>query len=357
MIQNNEFVVERPEDLGRLQPCRKVGLSITWRCSCRCTHCFYLRNPKFRTAEDATLKELEAQLNQAAEGGLNHCVLVGWGEPTLHPDLFELFQLCRERNFKMSIITNGTVSLNLYKSLYDLGLDHLHISSHGVGQTMTNIMGSSVVVSRQKALKEWMHEIGWKYRVNATMQKLNYQELPALAQQEIDYGVWHFCMLGVLGLYEWAEHARDIVVHPAELRPYIEKTAQILKESNAYFNIRYMPFCHLDSSLWKFVTNARWVVFDPYEWLYSLDARDKMKVWQLGVSLGNTVACHEPCNSCLARPHCGGYQAVLAGTLGGAGLKAIAEIPAEYKDVWDKPGGIFLMNPLNQTSGNLRNDI
>ena len=301
-----------------------------------------------------THDEILAKLDQALAGGLDHAVMVGYGEPTLSPILPQLLDDCHERGMATSIITNGSTGLGRFKGYFRQGLDHLHISSHGLDGTLDDIVGRRGVFRKQAELKEWLASEELPFRTNVTLQDWNYRELAELAEYEVEHHVFHFVVLGFLPHYHWDKHLREVAVHPAVLRPHIEYAARVLLESDVYFTIRYHPLCHLLKELWPFVVNARYVPFDPWEWNYELQVTDLDALWQSGVSMGDSVACRKPCDSCKARRHCGGWNKTYAEAFDGAGLVPITEVPDEFAGVWETDGGLHDLNPVNGLSGTIR---
>lgn len=337
-----------------MNPCKRVGLDITWRCNCSCRHCFYRRNSSLHRPQDVPLSEVITKVNQAITGGLDHAVMVGYGEPTLAITLPDILNYCHERNVATSIITNGATGLSRIQSLVRLGIDHLHISSHGLGDTADRITGQRGTFAKQSELKAWLASESIPFRTNVTIQRENYRELPDLADYEISCGVFHFVLLGFLPHYEWQNHTCEVAVSPAELRPYIEDAAERLLNSETLFTIRYHPLCHLSPKYWPYVVNARYVFFDPWEWNYSLQAHDREALWRDSMRLGESVANTRPCNECSAYRHCGGWNKTYADAFGGAGLAAITEPPTQYLDIWDTDGGLHDLNPANGETGTIR---
>jgi MoaA/NifB/PqqE/SkfB family radical SAM enzyme len=220
--------------------------------------------------------------------------------------------------------------------------------------TLDEIVEKPGAFRKQAELKEWLTANQYPFRTNVTMQVGNYCELSELAEFEIEHGVFHFVFLGFLPHYEWGEHLREVAVHPAELRRYIEAGADRLIDAGIYFTIRYHPLCHLRPDLWKYVVNARYVMFDPWEWNYQLQAHDADRLWQYSVGVGKSVACNEPCSHCSAYRHCGGWNRVYAAAFDGAGLAPIKEPPDEYREVWGQDGGLHDLNPANGLTGTIR---
>ena len=337
-----------------MRPCTRVGIDVTWRCNWRCAHCFYLRSPNFHKAVDVPLAEVKAKIDLAKAGGLNHVVFVGYGEPSLCPNTPHIIEYAHGKGMATSMITNGATGLHRFKDYHQQGMDHLHLSSHGLGDTLNQIAGCPNAFAKQAELKEWMAAEGWPFRTNVSMQQKNYTELPDLVEYEMEHGVFHFVFLGFLPHYEWHNHVRSIAVHPAELRPYIETAVHRLLETETYFTIRYHPLCHLSPQFWRYVVNARYVFFDPWEWNYDLQVHDVDRLWKASVACGESVANKSPCDRCLAYRHCGGWNRVYAAAFGGADLKPIVEIPGEYADVWDRDGGLHDLNPVNSLPGTIQ---
>jgi MoaA/NifB/PqqE/SkfB family radical SAM enzyme len=298
---------------------------------------------------------MTARILAAKDAELNHCVFVGWGEPTCDPRLSELLDFIHEQGMASSIITNGMAGLDKYKTLYARGLDHIHLSAHGLGDTLDRIMGVPGAFVKQDELTQWLCDTGLPWRSNATIQQGNYKDLPQLAEFGCRRGVKHFVLLNWLPHYEQAVHTREIAVHPAELRPYVEEAADVLLAHNTLFTIRYFPLCHLSPQYWPYVTNAKYVPYDPWEWCQTPQCLDLNIVKQDSERLRTNVACSQPCNQCLAARHCGGWNRTYVAAFDGAGLTPIQAIPDEYADGWEQEGSLFDRNPANQETGTLQN--
>ena len=341
-----------------MKPCRRVGLDVTWRCNWRCLHCFYRyggnEHGQLGTPYDVPLETLLAKVDKGRSRGCDHVVLEGWGEPTLYPRLDELLTACRDRGMSTSIITNGVQPTSHYaKMYYEWGLDHLHISSHGFGHTLATVADRADAGDKQLRLKEWLQAERLPFRTNVTLQAANWQEIPEIVKQDAELGSFHLVMLGFLPHYEWADmnKTKDTAVAPSKLRPYIEKASRWLKDNGKLFTIRYHPYCHLDEEFWPYVVNTRYVLFDPWEWNYSLQADDPKALWKDAVNMGDSVVEKGgPCDDCMARRHCGGYnQRNVRAT--GDKLTAIRKIPTAYLPMWNKDGGLHDMNPVNALDG------
>lgn len=355
-----------------MKPCRRVGLDVTWRCNWRCLHCFYRwggnEHGELGTPYDVPMETLLAKVDKARRRGIDHVVLEGWGEPTLFPKLGELLLACKSRGLTTSIITNGVQPTSHYaKMYYEWGLDHLHISSHGYGEVLNEVSNRPDAGEKQLRLKEWLHKEQLPFRTNFTLQAANYRTMAETLLRDADLGSFHTVMLGFLPHYEWGDprKAAEVGVNPAVLRPHIERTARALKDRGHLFTIRYHPFCHLDPEFWPNIVNTKYVLFDPWEWNYSLQADDIPALWRDACKMGEGTRTTDPCRSCSALRHCGGWNVRNVAGINAAlslplledapreecRLTAVPDSPAEYVEVWDVDGGLHDLNPANHLDG------
>lgn len=332
-----------------MKPCTKVGVEVTWRCQAKCRHCFYREHPKMRTDTDVPIAEIEGKIFAAKVGGLDHVVMVGYGEPALCVCTPRVIKYAKQCGMASSMITNGLAEPGSYHRFFDFGLDHLHISSHGLHTVCDGIMGVKGAFAQQTRLKEALQIWNKPFRTNATLQDQNYRQLPDLADHEVEMGVAHFVFLGFLPHYTTHDCA-EIAVHPATLRPYIEEAAQRLIEAETLFTIRYHPLCQLDPRYWPYVTNANHVLFDPWEWNHTLQVEDREALNRAAEELGASTANTTPCDRCAMHDHCGGWNRTYADAFDGAGLQAIPEVPLMWVDMLKKTT-LHDLNPANLHSG------
>jgi MoaA/NifB/PqqE/SkfB family radical SAM enzyme len=284
--------------------------------------------------------------------GINRIVLIGEGEPMLHPQIEAIIAAAKDFGFFSNIITNGTLPITQYKNLFEIGLNHLQISAHNLGLALDEIMESPGAGHKQAELLSWLSSTGLPFRTNTALQQLNYKILLEIINYLIHKGAFHISLLGFLPHYEWKQHAAEVAVHPAHLRSFIEAAADELITSGTYFTIRYFPFCHLSPKYWKYVVNARYVLYDPWEWDYGHYKPSWGDVWPAALALGeNTAIQGEPCNNCCMRLHCGGWNKHYAEAFGGAGLASITQNPHIYWPIDQEPGGLHDMNPANSLKG------
>lgn len=335
-----------------MNPCSCVGINTTWACNWSCKHCFYRRNEKLHTGEHHSFEEIMTQAAEGKRRGCNRIVLIGEGEPTLHPDIKRIISEATAMGMHSNVITNGSASISLYQELFDRGLNHLQISAHCAGPGLNDIAERDWAWGRQYELMKWLKEQKLPFRANIAMQQLNYRELAATASTLVAFGAFHVALLGFLPHYEWKEHADEVAVHPLHLRPYMEKAAEVLERSGTYFTIRYHPMCCISQRWWKYVTNARYVLFDPWEWDYGCYEPSWARVWPKALNMGESVAIlGAPCSQCKLREHCGGWNRHYAAAFAGAGLRAVESVQSWWDRKIAAPGGLHAENPANALAG------
>lgn len=332
-----------------MNPCNCAGINVTWACNVSCKHCFYRRNPNLHKNIHRPLQEIIQEIRAARTRGIDRIVLIGEGEPTLHLKIDEIIMATTACGVKSNIITNGTMPIAKYAEFFKLGLNHLQISAHAIRDKLDTIMERQGVGAKQAELISWLKSAARPFRTNTSLQQLNYQDLPDIAEYLIEQGSFHVSLLGFLPHYEWKDHIQEIAVHPARLRPFIEQAADKLIASGTFFTIRYHPLCHLSPEYWKYVVNARYVLYDPWEWDYGQYNPSWEKVWPAALALGEGTAIHgEPCSKCRLRLHCGGWNRYYAQAFDGAGLEPITD---DYAHITDIPGALHDMNPANNLKG------
>lgn len=332
----------------------RAHINCTKRCNWKCKTCFYRWKSDFNTPYDKSVAEVMIEATAAKMRGCDHIVFVGWGEPGLWPNLLESLRQIHNIGMSTSIITNGSVAIRHYAAMRDAGLNHLHVSVHGYDEILDEISGFPGAGERQRELFAWLKAENWPWRMNMTVQRVNYKHLPHIAELCMDNGCRHIISLGFLPHYEWNDpnKLREVAVHPAELQPYIEATADaVLQRDGTMLTIRYHPMCHLNDQYRKYVVNAQYVVYDPWEWDYDGSAgMNEESLWKIALNVGGAVSITgEPCSRCGLKIHCGGWNRVYAAGFDGAGLKAVDVSTVGIGHL--RPGYYHDQNPANNSNG------
>ena len=153
---------------------------ITHLCNLRCTHCYQEEYNNHMSKENfyAVLDKLEEFLKDTE---LIPQINLTGGEPLLHPDFFEFAHEIKKRNFKLGILTNGTlIDEEMASKIKSLNPVFVQVSLDGIESTHDKIRGLG---SFQKALLgiDNLKKHNVKVLVSFTAQKGNYKDLKELA--------------------------------------------------------------------------------------------------------------------------------------------------------------------------------
>lgn len=331
-----------------MNPCKVLALQdVTWKCNWKCKHCYFRRFDKSWDSGDTPLEVLKKEIDSGRARGCDEVALCGKGEPTLHSQVNQIIEYTTKVGMKSLIITNGSVGIERYRKLYDLGLDHLQVSMHGLGGTLDEITEREDAGQKQMKLLEWLNKENHPFRINITLQQLNCREILDIAKKAVQLGAFHISLLNFLPHYQWNLYLKEVAVNPVELVDMLEESMEYM-EGKVIFTLRYFPMCLLRPNFWKYVTNTLYVLFDPWEWDYGQYSKDIEKVWESAVGLSETVRIKgNPCDFCLLKDHCGGWNKVYAQAFNFEGLKAIKEVPNELEEAVIQRGGLFDLNPAN----------
>ncbi|HFE44801.1 MAG TPA: radical SAM protein [Nannocystis exedens] len=112
---------------------RRLGVSITWRCNLRCSHCL---QSEHSASHDLSLNEFRALLDREAKTGVGVVSLTG-GEATLHPQFSEFVREIQTRRLLWTLTTNGLLLDRILRnfcihpaSLVTISLDGPDAASH-----------------------------------------------------------------------------------------------------------------------------------------------------------------------------------------------------------------------------------
>lgn len=102
-----------------------VQISITNKCNFDCKMC--QRFDLGVKLDHMALEDFKKILNNI--GNAKYVVLTGWGEPLLHPDLYEMIRLCKDNGLNVRFTSNGNLlTSEVGEKLINAGLDAITFS-------------------------------------------------------------------------------------------------------------------------------------------------------------------------------------------------------------------------------------
>lgn len=107
----------------------QAQIEITNRCNLTCTMC--PRNHFNLPNEDMPFETFKKIVSRLGEVKL--LTLTGWGEPLIHPQIFEMIAYCKGRGYNVKLTTNGTLlASDIRRKVVSSGLDEITISLESV---------------------------------------------------------------------------------------------------------------------------------------------------------------------------------------------------------------------------------
>lgn len=110
-----------------------MQIEVTTRCNASCNYCPRTTYRNSWDNRDLSFENFKALLPVIADTKMVH--LQGWGEPFLHPHLFEMIVLAKKTGCKVGTTTNGMLlNRRRIEQLVKSGIDHVAFSLTGIGE-------------------------------------------------------------------------------------------------------------------------------------------------------------------------------------------------------------------------------
>ncbi len=253
-------------------------IEVTSRCLTRCVMC-----PRVALAGGWHEMDLSWEAFQRVARAFDrtrHVHLQGWGEPLLHPRLFEMIALAKKAGCRVGLTTNGMrLDLGTAERLLSQGVDLVAISIAGATrQTHENIRAGSdfpLIVENVRgllALRAGRETKIPKVELSYLMTKTNMAELPDAVEMAASLGVEELYAINL-----------DYVVTPEqdELKAFgcgptketFERTIHEARERAGRAGLTFRPYplepeevavCEADPTKILFISSDGWVSPCPY---------------------------------------------------------------------------------------------
>ncbi|MBA7558965.1 putative mycofactocin radical SAM maturase MftC [subsurface metagenome] len=197
---------------------------ITDKCNLSCRHC---RGMLEGGLSNERAKKLIDEIAELKPGW----VIVEGGEPLLHPELFELLGLMRQRQLDVHLITNGMLlTPQIITTLKQLGV-RIMISIDGATKTTYETIRhgaifEKVVQSARNCAKEGLLEA-----INFALLKTNYTEIPAILELASSIGARKVTLIGLKPCHNYPEE----LLAPQEYEKAIELVCQTAQKIGIEF--------------------------------------------------------------------------------------------------------------------------
>lgn len=120
-------------DLQTMSPLDWMQIEVTTRCNASCLYCPRTTYRHSWDNRDISFENFKTLLPVMADTKMVH--LQGWGEPFLHPHLFEMIASVKKTGCKVGTTTNGMLlDRDIISRLVQSGMDHVAFSLTGIGE-------------------------------------------------------------------------------------------------------------------------------------------------------------------------------------------------------------------------------
>jgi len=155
--------------------------NFTKQCNLRCKHCYENAGPK-PAPDELTTEEGKKAIDEFAEAGVVALSFSG-GEPLMRKDFFEVAKYAADKEFYVSVATNGTlITEKIAQKMKDAGVQYAEISLDGFEKTHDEFRGIPGVWRRSvEGIKNCV-KVGLDTGVATTATRYNLKEIPKLAE-------------------------------------------------------------------------------------------------------------------------------------------------------------------------------
>ncbi len=341
-----------------LIPTRRAVIDINRACNAKCRMCYYTYE---QSDWSKPLEMVQDELRASLERGNTSVDFTG-GEPTIYPQMAEVIRYAESIGLHTCIITNG-LALEKVKKLAEAGCTEWLLSIHGFEDQQDRVLNVPGAWDKMKRTARFLNESGCFVRVNCTLTRYNFKDLPKLAAYydiEVSPRIVNF--INFNPHYEWGRHEQpeivqrlnEVQVCASEVAPWLKQALDYLNERKYWVNVRYFPLCLL-KGYEHHVCNNPQVMFDPYEWDYGVFPKTAEAYLEHGREFQRRINTSEgPCASCGMIDVCGGLNRNYAQIHGFSELDPYSETSCyPYRFKTDLAADVII--PALRPSENLRN--
>ncbi len=341
-----------------LIPTRRAVVDINRPCNAKCRMCYYTYS---QSDWSKPFDEVQKELRAALERGNTSVDFTG-GEPTIYPHMPEVIGYAESIGLHTCIITNG-LAFEKVKKLAEAGCKEWLLSVHGFKDQQDRLLNVPGAWEKINRTAGFLNDSGCFVRVNCTLTRYNYLDLPNLARhydENIKPRIVNF--INFNPHYEWGKHEQpeivqrlnEVQVKASEVAPFLKQALDYLREKNYWVNVRYFPLCLL-RGYEQHVCNNPQVMFDPYEWDYGVSPKTTEVYLEHGRTFQKKINTRKgACGTCGMLDVCGGLHGNYAQIHGFSELQPYAE-QSDFPYHFRKDLAADIIIPAFAPSDNLRN--
>ena len=219
-------------------------------CNLRCVYCYNSSGKSL--SNELSLAELQDVIRQGKDLGARRIILIGGGEPLMHPQVMELIEFIRGQNLGVDLFTNGTViKAAMARTLFELGVSpvvKLNSLDSQVQDDLANFPGASALIHQGL---DCLMAAGYPTEdcdlgIESIICAQNYDELPSMWRWARERGITpYFEMITFQGR---ARNRRDLNVSVERLESLFQTLAKIDEEEYDHHWAPHPPVAGLNCS-------------------------------------------------------------------------------------------------------------
>ena len=254
---------------------RRAVMWLGQTCNLRCYFCYFIdriqnnRHPGHAFMSGEKAKRICSILRNFY--GCTSIDIQG-GEPTIHPDIFEIVEHCQQIGLHPTLITNG---LRLavpgeVQRFKEAGVRDFLVSLHGIEDVHDEVVGRPGAYRDIITGLDAMREQHVLFRFNCTMSKPVVPLLPDIARKALEYQVpiVNFIAFNPFGDQEIGRRTAENTPRYSTIRGPLEEAIALLESNGVEVNVRYLPLCFAARDYRKNFYNYQQLPYDIHEWDY-----------------------------------------------------------------------------------------
>lgn len=206
-----------------------VNFEVTSLCEQQCTFCCAQLSEYAR--DDLPTGHVLKIISKAAEEGIYSIFLTG-GEPFLREDLPLIIKESVDHGMNVSLSTSGIeVTRKAAQLIASTGLEEIQVSIQALDDVNDKIVGVKGAVARSFEGLQNLIAAGLRVTVAAVAMRVNYSQLPELAQEVAKMGAKHFRVLRLM------PHSYDILqqtVPHKEMQTLVRRLLDLQEELQGF---------------------------------------------------------------------------------------------------------------------------
>lgn len=222
---------------------RRLVLELTNACNLNCMMCG-------RNAADFTLTKFDMDIFRGLEplmDTIEEVTLMGWGEPTIHPDFIEMLRIIDNHSARKYFCTNGMTLNKIKEAIFDYHVDVFAVSIDGANAaTNGRIRRGSDLAKITQDLKEIVKEkkargltYPWINFVFCAM-KSNLRELPDLVKLAAEIGIDEVKVV-YLTVFDPNILDESLWEYKDEIQKVFDEAVQISEELGILLKLPHIP--------------------------------------------------------------------------------------------------------------------